>query len=131
MTCHYPDLCSVSDWLKQIPSRLDQVEAVPSSFSVTRHKYRISVLALRRRFERKLVVTFRNVGCVLRLQQTLGTSRLGTLVSHAGFWVIFVTQRPSPKEDFYLYTFSFEVERWVTRKQQLRRLWRTKILTTS
>ena len=79
------------------------------------------MLALRRHFERKLVVALRNVGCVLKLQQTAGASRLGTLVSHAGFWVIFVTQRPSPKKDFYLYTFSFEVARWVTRKQQLRR----------
>ena len=87
---------------------------------MTRHKYGISVLVLRRHFERKLVVALRNVGWVLRLQQTPGTSRLGTLASHAGFWVIFVTQHPSSKEDFYLNAFSFEVMRWVTRKQQLR-----------
>lgn len=128
-TCHYPNLCSASYWLKQITSRQNQQEAVSRSGPVTLHKYGIPVLVLRRHFERKLVVELRNVGCVLRLHQTPGTSRLGTLVSHAGFWVIFVTQRPSPKEDFYLYTFSFEVARWVTRKQQLRRrLWRPKIL---
>ena len=63
MTCHYPDLGSASDWLKQnfllISGRSD-----------TSSVWNFCALFNKRHFVRKPVVASRNVGCFLRVLAT-------------------------------------------------------------
>ena len=47
MTCHYQDLRSASDWLKQISQVARPIRSTTQIWLVTRHQYGISALALR------------------------------------------------------------------------------------
>ena len=68
MTCHYPDLDSVSDWLKQISLAALPIENTGQIWVVTHHQYGISLgLFLRSHFAGKLLVVPRNVSSFLRL----------------------------------------------------------------
>ena len=44
LTCHYPDLISVSDWLKQISISAQPIRSTTQIWIVTRHQYGISAL---------------------------------------------------------------------------------------
>ena len=44
MTCHYPDLGSASDWLKQISHAARPIRSTSQMWVVTRHQYGISAL---------------------------------------------------------------------------------------
>ena len=44
MTCHYPDLGSTSDWLKQISLVARPIGSATQIWIVTRHQYGISAL---------------------------------------------------------------------------------------
>ena len=44
MTCHYPDLVSVSNWLKQFSQAVRLIRSTTQIWVVTRHQYRISAL---------------------------------------------------------------------------------------
>ena len=47
MACHYPDLRSASDWLKQISQAARPIRSTTQIWVVTRHQYGISALASR------------------------------------------------------------------------------------
>ena len=53
MSLPYPDLGSASDWLKQISTRYDQLEALLQFWVVTSHQYRISELVSQTFFRRE------------------------------------------------------------------------------
>ena len=68
MTFDYPDLDSVSDWLKQISLAALPIENTGQIWLVTHHQYGISLgLFLRSHFAGKLLVVPRNVSSFLRL----------------------------------------------------------------
>ena len=68
MTCHYPDLDSTSDWLKQISLAALPIENTSQIWVVTHHQYGTSPgLFLRRHFAGKPLVVPRNVSSFLRL----------------------------------------------------------------
>ena len=69
MTCHYPDLGSVSNWPKRISLAIRQIGSNSQLWVVTRRQYGISALVpqLRRHFVGKPVVALRNVSCFLSL----------------------------------------------------------------
>ena len=67
MTCHYLDLGSTSDWLKQISHMALPVRSTTQISVVERHQYWISGLITQISFAGKPVVTSRNVGCFLRV----------------------------------------------------------------
>ena len=68
MTFDYPDLDSVSDWLKQISLAALPIENTGQIWLVTHHQYGISLgLFLRSLFAGKLLVVPRNVSSFLRL----------------------------------------------------------------
>ena len=50
MTCHYPDLSSVADWLNKIPHAAGPIRSTTQIWVVTRHQYGISALVLRTSF---------------------------------------------------------------------------------
>ena len=60
MTCHYPDLCSASDWLKQS-------QALSRSAGSNSHGYGISALVPHTSFRGEAVVALLNIGCFLKL----------------------------------------------------------------
>ena len=67
MTFDYPDLDSVSDWLKQISLAALPIENTGQIWVVTHHQYGISLgLFLRSHFAGKLLVVPRNVSSFLR-----------------------------------------------------------------
>ena len=53
MTCHYPDLGSNSDWLKQISDAERPIRSTTQIFVVTRHQYGISALVSQTSFRRE------------------------------------------------------------------------------
>ena len=71
MSLHYPDLGSASDWLKQISTRYDQLEALLQFWVVTRHQYGISELVSQTFFHGK--TSGGVVECRLFPQASLGT----------------------------------------------------------
>ena len=71
MTCHYPDLGSASDWLKENSLAAQPIKSNTKIWVVTRHqKLEFLHSLLRRRFARAQVATLPNISCFLRLCAT-------------------------------------------------------------
>ena len=67
MTRDYPDLGSVSDWLKRISRAARQIRSIPQIRVVTRHEYGIFPIVPETSFRGKTSGSVENVGGFLRL----------------------------------------------------------------
>ena len=76
MTRHYPDLGSVSDWLKRISCAARQIRSIPQIRVVTRHEYGISPIVPEKSFRGKTSGSVENVGCFFRLWAELTKLRV-------------------------------------------------------
>ena len=70
MTCHYPGLRSVSDWLWRKNILLQLIRSTTQIWVMTGHQYIISALVAHTSFRRKPVMVSQKVGCSLRRKQT-------------------------------------------------------------
>ena len=67
MTCHYPDLGSASDRLKQIFRAARPIRSTTQIWVVARHQCGISALVLQTLFFGETIDSVANFGCFLRL----------------------------------------------------------------
>ena len=67
MTCHYPDLGSALNYLKEISLVARPIGSSDKIWEVKRHQYDISVLVPQTSFRRETIGGVQKFGCFLRL----------------------------------------------------------------
>ena len=93
MTRHYPDLGSVSDWLKQISHAARPIRSTTHIWVVTRHQYGISALVSQTFFGGKTVggvakCALPIFGACAVTCSVITSSRLRSLIGRLSFLVV-------------------------------------------
>ena len=85
MTCHYPDLGSASDWLKQISLAARPIRSTTQIWLVTRHQYGISALVPETSFRRETSSGVAKCRRFLRLL-TMMILLMMTIITRCWWW---------------------------------------------
>ena len=103
MKCHYPDLDSASDWLKQISRAARSIESTTQIFVVKRHQYGISAHVSQTSFRWKTSGGLGRV-CATEMYRSIGhvefpESQTGIFVE----WKATLVSETFPYELFFLF----------------------------